>query len=141
MTPGLAQANRKSWETLRNWLWERSQQTGLEWWWRTTLQVVDAARAEGWDEHFRAGQSMQHLIFSTAAEHGLELLPVQPPRVTLAFDQGRMFVAWSRSNLWFSEAERRTFVTEKDALAVLKQYLSDLWTETQGNEEMPRVLV
>jgi hypothetical protein len=52
-------------------------------WQAALLPIFDAAMSEGLDEHFRAGQSMYYLMFSTAEEHGLERYSPVPPFVTL----------------------------------------------------------
>lgn len=92
----------------------------------------------GLDRYFRAGQSMQHIIFSTAEHHGLEDIDPSPPRVTIAFDERmRIYLAWSRFNLWFNKPDRQTYLTGDSANSILRIYLSSLWDETRPSEKNP----
>jgi len=100
--------------------------------------VVQAGTSAGLNKFFRAGQSMQHIIFSTCERNGLENYTPAPPRVTLGRDHnGEMFIAWSHSNIWFSEPERKDLVTPQTVLSVLRTYLVDLWRETRPTEPFP----
>lgn len=81
---------------------------------------------------------MQHIIFSTAVHHGLDSIDPAPPRVTIAFDkQMRVYIAWSRSNLWFNEPDRKVFLTGSSAQGTLRIYLASLWDETRPSEQNP----
>jgi hypothetical protein len=82
---------------------------------------------------------MQHIILSTSERHGLENSRPAPPRVTIGRDSElEMFVAWSHSNIWFTEPERTELVTAENALPVLKTYLVALWRETRPTEPVPQ---
>jgi hypothetical protein len=102
--------------------------------------VIQASIDAGWNEYFRVGTSVMHIIFSTCERNGLENFTPAPPRVTLGKDINReMFIALSYSNIWFNEPERKDFVTPKTAFSVLRTYLADLWRETRPAEPLPLV--
>jgi hypothetical protein len=99
----------------------------------------------GLDKYFRVGQSMTHIIFSTAERHGLERYDPPPPRITLLHERptDEWFIAWSRTNLIVKPeaAERRTKINAQNAIPVLKAYLIDLWRETHPEDALPQPLV
>ena len=83
---------RESWANLSAFVERFPDDQWLDW--KNFMRpVVRAAIEAGLSDHFRAGQSMSHLIFSTAEEHGLE--PIEPPplRVTLGRDDASTEVA------------------------------------------------
>ena len=99
--------------------------------------VLEACIEAGLDQYFRAGQSMQHIIFSTCERHGLENFNPEPPRVTLGHGKAGMFVAWSHYNIWFSTPERETSVTADNVVSALRSYLAELWRETRTEDPLP----
>ena len=102
--------------------------------------VIQSGISAGLNEYFRVGTSVGQIIFSTCEKNGLENFTPAPPRVTLGQDSNReMFIAWSHSNIWFNEPERKDFVTAKTAFSVLRTYLADLWRETRPAEPLPLV--
>lgn len=155
LTPGFAKhpcyacttvkTKQESWAWITEWVESLpSQNTN---WAPFTAFVVPVLRAcvrAGLNDYFRAGQSMSHIIFSTAEEHGLEKYSPPPPRVTLLHDRkkNQWFIAWSRWNLLVKpEAmERQECVTSETVLPTLKSYLSDLWRETRQGEPLPAAL-
>lgn len=136
----LREKNRASWAEVSIFVESFSDEQWLEW--KSFVRpVLQAAIQEGLNDYFRAGQSMQHLIFSTTEEHGLELIDPPPPRVTLGRDgDSQFFVAISRSNLWFGEPDQKQMISLDIALPVLKAYLSALWVATRPSEPLPEVL-
>ena len=106
--------------------------------------VLHACVRAGLNEYFRVGQSMSHIIFSTAENHGLEKYNPQPPRVTLLHDRktNQWFIAWSHLNLLVrpEAVERQDSVTSETVLLRLKSYLADLWRETQNGKPLPAAL-
>jgi hypothetical protein len=134
--PALMESNRESWKWLLSFVDDFLAERG-----DVLRSILLAAIDAGWDSYFRAGQSMTHLVFSTAEKHGLERIQPPPPRVTLGYDKGgKLFVAESRSNLWFSDPEKIDIVTSENASEILALYLMDLWTQTRPREAMPDVL-
>lgn len=109
------------------------------------LPILQACVDAGLDQYFRVGQSMAHIIFSTAEEHGLERYNPPPPRITLLHERpsDEWFIAWSRRNLIVrpDAAERKTKINAEDAFPVLKSYLTDLWRETRSGDPLPAPLV
>jgi len=102
------------------------------------LSVIRTGVEESLDKYFRAGQSMQHIIFSTCDSHdGLERYNPAPPRVTIGRDEGGYFLAYSRSNVWFSLPDQKDIITSEDAPKVMRSYLLKLWLETRPNEPIP----
>lgn len=130
------ESNHESWVWLVGWAEEMPDPNWTSWK-SFALPLLKACMDEGLDQYFRAGQSLVHLIFSTAEEHGLEKYYPPPPRVTAKFDGAKWFIAWSYQNLHFSEADREDPVDSETAFAILKLYLADLWRETRPNESLP----
>jgi hypothetical protein len=128
-----------------SWLWvvkEIEEYPNTEYW----ISYKDFARPvikAGIDtelhQHFRAGFSMEHIIFSTA-DRRLELYDPPIPRVTLIARSAPRQIAWSRQNLHFHEPERSQVVDAENAFVVLKSFLIDLWRETRQNENLPKAL-
>ena len=120
------EGNRESWTRLVVFVDSMPDPVWLEWkaFMRPLLRsAIDA----GFNDRYRAGQSMHHLIFSTAERRGLESITPPPLRVTLGRnDDHRFFVALSRTNLWFNAPDRLDIVTAEGALSVLASYLSAL---------------
>lgn len=120
------ETNRESWASLLVFV-DLMQDTGWLEWKNFMRPLLRSAIDAGWDDRYRAGQSMQHLIFSTAKQNGLESIKPPPLRVTLGQnDDHRFFVALSRANLWFNKPDRIDMVTPGNALSVLASYLSAL---------------
>gem|GEM_PF-2534222 len=134
----MLETKQQSWVSLVGWV--ASFPDGQWKPWKTfLLPLLHACLDAGLDQHFRIGQSMAHIIFSTAEEHGLENYDPQPPRVTLMFDeaQQRWAVASSYCNLHFAKPDRQNAVNAENVLPVLESYLADLWREMRPDEAMP----
>jgi hypothetical protein len=129
--------NRESWTTLSAFVESLSDEQWLEWknFMRPVLRAAIDVRL---CDHFRAGQSVSHLIFSSTEEHGLEVIEPAPLRVTLGRSEAsQFFVALSRSNLWFGQPDQVEIINSENAFPVLKAYLSALWTATRPCEPLP----
>jgi hypothetical protein len=134
---------RESWAWLTKWAESLpSQNTNWIPFTAFVVPVLNACVRAGLNEHFRVGQSMSHIIFSTAEEHGLEKYSPPPPRVTLLQDKDLWFIAWSHLNLLTrpEALERQDCVNCETVLRTLKSYLSDLWRETRQGEPLPAAL-
>jgi hypothetical protein len=136
----------KSWNWLAQWVKEMpSNHASWEPWTAFILPLLRTCQDAGLNRYFRVGQSMSHIIFSTAERHGLEQYNPPPPRITLLHESSRdeWFIAWSLLNLMVrpEAAERKTKVNAEDAFPVLKSYLTDLWRETRSSEAIPAPLL
>lgn len=131
--------NRESWQLLIQMVENRSGQ--WQEWKSRVLAILRAGVRDGLDSYFRAGESMNYLMFSTAEKHGLEDIEPRPPYVTLGIDaNNQLFVAVSQYSLHFNAPERRDIVTDETALPVLKAYLRTLWQRTRPNDPIPSVV-
>lgn len=136
---------RESWTWLAEWV-ESLPKRNADWepFTEFVMSVLHACMSAGLNEYFRVGQSMSHIIFSTAEEHGLEKYSPPPPRVTLLHDRktDEWFIAWSHLNLLVrpEAMERQDCVTRETVLPTLKSYLATLWQETQQGKPLPAAL-
>jgi len=137
LTPAAIEGNKASWIEIRDFVEGFPDNETWESWKDFMRSAIQAASEGGLDRYFRAGQSMQHIIFSTCERHGLENFKPEPPRVTLGRGKAGMFVAWSHYNIWFSTPERETPVTADNVRSVLRSYLAELWRETRTEDPLP----
>jgi hypothetical protein len=88
----LKAANRASWNDMLDFVDSFPDDKWKDW--KAVVRpVLQASIQSGMCEYFRAGQSVHHLIFSTAENHGLEDIQPTPPRVTFGLDDdGQLFV-------------------------------------------------
>lgn len=139
VTPELMADNQASWTDMFAFVDEFPENDTWKEWKKFMRTLLRAGVEDKLDKYFHAGQSMQHIIFSTCERHGLERYDPQPPRVTVGRDEGGYFVAYSRSNLWFNPPDRKDTITSSNALAVLRSYLLILWQETRPTDQVPPV--
>lgn len=139
------EAKQESWTWLAGWVESLPNHSAN--WAPFTVFVVPVLQAcvrAGINEYFRVGQSMSHIIFSTAEEHGLERYSPPPPGVTLLHDRkkNQWFIASSHLNLLVrpDALERQDCVTSETVLLTLRSYLADLWRETQQGKPLPAAL-
>lgn len=134
----LSRDNHASWVTVLDFVRQFPEDAVWSEWKRNVLALLEAAMAEGLDNYFRAGQSMQHIIFSTAERHGIEDIEPQPPRVTIGFNKDMsLFVAWSDLNIWFNDPTHRDPLDSKVGFTTLKHYLAELWSKTRDSQPLP----
>jgi hypothetical protein len=122
-----ATSNAESWLLVLN---EKRQYPDTEYWnrWRSLIDpLIQEAAAAGYDQLFRAGMSMHHIIFSTLDHHGLK----GEPHVTVSVtDDWKIKVEYSTTNTYFSSPIHAEVVTTGSALPTLTKHLQHLWTET-----------
>jgi hypothetical protein len=92
--------------------------------------------ALGLDNHFRAGNSMHHFLFSTRDDHRLG----HDPRVTIAFcDDDQIRVAYGTKNLHFASPELLYQLHYEGGFSTFRRFLNQLWTATKP-EPIPSAL-
>jgi hypothetical protein len=147
MTPlesnqGPPETNEASWAYMVEFMSRFVRVEALVGWGRNALAILARGQALGLDQFFRAGQSMQHPIFSTAPRHGLD----DEPRVTVAWPEkdtesaatGAVIeVSLGRANRWFSAPDRAAVVAAADGWTAVAQYLGLLWRATRGDASLP----
>jgi hypothetical protein len=129
-------ANPESWISVRS---ENRQYPDTEYWnrWRSLIDpLIQEAMAAGYDQHFRAGMSMHHLIFSTLDHPGLK----GEPHVTVSVTkEWKIKVEYSTANTYFASPIQSEVIAPESALTTLTKYLQHLWTETVS-EPIPEQL-
>jgi hypothetical protein len=134
----LANDNRASWVAVLAFVRQFPEDDVWKKWRQDMSALLEASMAEGLDNYFRAGQSMQHIIFSTAEKHGLEYIEPQPPRVTVGFNKDMsLFVAWSNLNIWLNDPTHRDSLDGNAGFNTLKHYLAELWSSTRPYQQLP----
>jgi hypothetical protein len=130
--------NPESWRHIHEFIEEFPEDKYWSRWKPMVRDVIIALEARGLAEHFRIGQSMHHIIFSTADGHRL----TTEPRVTLEFhpNEQRVRVAYSRANLDFNEPDSEESVDAPSAVPSVLLYLRRLWNETRPDIPMPDTL-
>ena len=134
------QSNRSSWDEMLAFVEDLPDEHWRTW--KETLRpILRESVRTGLNDYFRAGSSVNHLIFSTAEKHGLEDIEPRPPHVTLAVDENhRLFVTISRYSIHFNAPDKRDFLGGANAFDVFKSYLRNLWVTTRPNEALPRAV-
>jgi hypothetical protein len=128
--------NTDSWALLREAV-DNYPGDGWQEWKRIATDILEMLESKGFSNHFRAGQSMHHLIFSTLDSHGLE----DEPRVTIDIDgsAGTTRIAYARTNLHFAAPQDEHNVPHDQSAAIIVEHLERLWTETRPQEPIPDV--
>jgi ABC-type branched-subunit amino acid transport system substrate-binding protein len=132
------------WAAMTGFMAQLAQYPPVAGWARVGAQLLAQGQQRGLDQHFRAGQSMQHLIFSTVPHSGLQ----DDLRVTVGWPQddtdsaatGAMVeVSIGRKNRWFSAPDRLHVAAAVDAWPLVAEYLAALWLDTK-NSPLPHGL-
>ena len=101
-----------------------------EYWnrWRSLIDpLIQEAVAAGYDQLFRAGMSMHHIIFSTLDHNGLR----GEPHVTVSVTkEWKIKIEYSTANTHFASPIHSEVAESGSALPTLTKYLQNLWTET-----------
>ena len=119
------ETKQESWTWLAGWV-ESLPNRNANWapFTAFAMPVLHACVRAGLNEYFRVGQSMSHIIFSTAEDHRLEKYSPPPPRVTLLHDRkkNQWLIVWSHLNLLVrpEAMERQDCVTSETVLLTLK---------------------
>ena len=81
----------------------------------------------GLDRYFRAGTSVNHLLFSTLDRNGLK----REPRVTVEIrGENKLRIAYGATNLFFSSAELEYLLPYELGFPTFRRFLNQLWIET-----------
>ena len=105
--------------------------------WKTVAErFIRDGMALGLNQHFRAGNSMHHFLFSTRDDHRLG----DDPRVTIAFGEGdQIRLAYGTESLHFARPEWSYQLPYEDGLSTFRRFLNQLWTATK-TEPVPSAL-
>lgn len=134
----LPKDNPESWQRIHKFV-EKYPDDALSAKWKQMARVILSRLDErGLVPLFRIGQSMSHVILSTADRHELTF----EPRITLEFhpSEDLIRIAYGHTNLWFSEPLTEERVAVSAALPRLLHYLRRLWSETKLNTPIPGLL-
>jgi hypothetical protein len=108
--------------------------------WKSMAEhIVATLEARKISSHVRVGQSMHHIVFSTADHHRL----TNEPRVTIELlpRDDSVRVAYSTSNIYFAPPAQEERVGLSDAEVTIVRYLRRLWTDTRPLDAIPHGLV
>lgn len=131
--------NLESWQQIHDFISEYPEDDYWSKWKPMVRNVVSALDGLGLASSFRIGQGMHHVIFSTLDHHRLS----NEPRVILEFhpkDQA-VRIAYSCSNLFFSQPLSEETVPVPDAVPTIIRYLRRLWQETKPDTSLPEPLL
>jgi hypothetical protein len=104
-------------------------------------EVLDRCIAENLHEDFRAGTSLNDIVFSTALKHGLKR---GEPQVAFSYTPKKeeFYIAYAtRALIWGDPISLETISGVEGAHALLKQYLLRLWKETKPELPIPPELL
>lgn len=127
---------RESWVAMKEFMAELAQYPSVAGWAHLGAGLLAEGQQRGLDEYFRAGQSMQHLIFSTVPYHGLQ----SELRVTVSWPEDdaasaatgeKIEVSLGRTNRWFAAPDRLSVGAAADGWPLLSEYLRTLWQNSQ----------
>ena len=105
LTDAVIENNKASWLAVLHFVDEFPDNEIWSGWKVFMRPVIQAGIDAGLDQYFRAGTSMQHIIFSTCERNGLEQFSPAPPRITIGRRESTgMFVAWSQQQPLVSSA-------------------------------------
>ena len=120
-------SNKDSWEFVGRLIAEYPDNPHWNQWRSVVHPLLDQATRAGYDELFRAGKAMSHIIFSTIDHHGLK----QEPRVTIdVTEDWGIQIHYSTTNVEFNPPIETTKATADEAFQVLTRYLRRLWIDT-----------
>jgi hypothetical protein len=130
--------NLESWRQIGEFVGEFPDDAYWSNWKPMVRSVFSDLEARELAKYFRVGQSMHHIIFSTQDDHRL----VSEARVTLEFHpmEQTVRVAYSRSNLYFSDPILQETVPISAAVSSTLVYLRRLWSETKPTVAIPDAL-
>jgi hypothetical protein len=127
--------NSESWLQIHEFIDEFPDDDDWSKWKPMARELVSDLERRGLIPYFRIGQSMHHIIFSTADHHGL----TEEPRVTLEFhpNDRSVRIAYSRSNLYFNQPLADECVPFAAVIPRTLGYLQRLWKETNPSASIP----
>lgn len=135
---GWPKDNPESWRRIHRFIANFPNDEYWSKWKPMVRDVVSELEVRGLASVFRIGQSMHHIIFSTADHHGLG----SEPRVTLEFlpREEIIRVMYSYAHLAFSEPAEEERVAPAAAMPCVLGYLRRLWNETKPDINTPAAL-
>jgi len=96
-------------------------------WKQLAMRFVQKAVDSGLNNYFRAGRSMNHLVFSTLDRNGLR----DEPRVTIVIrTKSEIQIAYGNSNRLFGSPELEYTLPLEEGFSTFRRFLHQLWTAT-----------
>jgi hypothetical protein len=122
-----ADENRATWQHVLDFVAEYPDNEYWNRWKAIVSPILERAVELEYDSLFRAGMSVNHVIFSTLDHHGLR----DEPRVTFeVMKDWSIRISLTTNNVWFREPTQFAVMDELSAFPTLQRYLWHLWEET-----------
>ena len=133
MTPEHSAANIQSWVKIREFI-ESFPETSWAEWKRFALRFIQYGLDRKFDRHFRAGQSMSTLVFSTLDRHGLR----DEPRVTVSLHPPEIvrLTYWPAIPRSMGDSRLEYELAFEEVMPTFHRFLNHLW-EMSVPEALP----
>ena len=129
MTPDHTASNIESWADIGEFIEDFPDSSGLEWK-RLARRFVQYGLDRNFNRHFRAGQSMSTLVFSTLDRHGLR----DEPRITVTLrppDELKL-VYWPATPATKGDRRLEYDLHWDEAMPTFQRFLNHLWETTMS---------